>query len=109
MNLAHGGHLTHGSPANLSGAYFNAVSYGVNDDGVIDYEEVRRIAKECKPKLIVAGASAYARVIDFKSSVRSRMRQVLISWWIWLILRAWSQEGSIKPDSLCGRSHYHNA
>lgn len=66
MNLAHGGHLTHGSPANLSGAYFNAVSYGVNDDGVIDYEEVRRIAKECKPKLIVAGASAYARIIDFK-------------------------------------------
>ena len=66
MNLAHGGHLTHGSPANLSGAYFNAVSYGVNDDGVIDYEEVRRIAKECRPKLIVAGASAYARTIDFK-------------------------------------------
>lgn len=66
MNLAHGGHLTHGSPANLSGAYFNAVSYGVNDDGVIDYEEVRRIAKECRPKLIVAGASAYARIIDFK-------------------------------------------
>ena len=66
MNLAHGGHLTHGSPANLSGAYFNAVSYGVNDDGVIDYEEVRRIAKECQPKLIVAGASAYARTIDFK-------------------------------------------
>lgn len=66
MNLAHGGHLTHGSPANLSGAYFNAVSYGVNDNGVIDYEEVRRIAKECKPRLIVAGASAYARTIDFK-------------------------------------------
>ncbi len=66
MNLAHGGHLTHGSPANLSGAYFNAVPYGVNDDGLIDYEEVRRIAKECQPKLIVAGASAYARVIDFK-------------------------------------------
>ena len=66
MNLAHGGHLTHGSPANLSGAYFNVVSYGVNDDGVIDYEEVRRIALENHPKLIVAGASAYARVIDFK-------------------------------------------
>ncbi len=66
MNLAHGGHLSHGSAANFSGAYFNAVSYGVNDDGVIDYEEVRRIAKECRPKLIVAGASAYARVIDFK-------------------------------------------
>lgn len=66
MNLAHGGHLTHGSPANFSGAYFNIVPYGVNDDGVIDYEEVRRIANECHPKLIVAGASAYARVIDFK-------------------------------------------
>lgn len=66
MNLAHGGHLSHGSAANFSGAYFNAVSYGVNDDGVIDYEEVRKIAKECKPKLIVAGASAYARVLDFK-------------------------------------------
>lgn len=66
MNLAHGGHLTHGSPANLSGAYFHVVPYGVNDDGVIDYEEVRKIALECKPKLIVAGASAYARTIDFK-------------------------------------------
>lgn len=66
MNLNHGGHLTHGSPANLSGSYFNAVSYGVKDDGVIDYEEVLRIAKECRPKLIVAGASAYARTIDFK-------------------------------------------
>lgn len=66
MNLNHGGHLTHGSPANLSGTYFNAVAYGVNDNGVIDYEEVRRIAKECRPKLIVAGASAYARTIDFK-------------------------------------------
>lgn len=66
MNLDHGGHLSHGSPANMSGAYYNAVHYGVNDDGVIDYEEVRRIAKETHPKLIVAGASAYARVIDFK-------------------------------------------
>lgn len=66
MNLAHGGHLTHGSPANMSGAYFKIVPYGVNDDGVIDYEEVQRIAREAKPKLIVAGASAYARVIDFK-------------------------------------------
>ena len=66
MNLAHGGHLTHGSPANFSGAYFHVVPYGVNDDGVIDYEEVRRIALENKPKLIVAGASAYARTIDFR-------------------------------------------
>lgn len=66
MNLAHGGHLTHGSPVNMSGKYFNVVPYGVNDDGVIDYDEVLRIAKECTPKLIVAGASAYARAIDFK-------------------------------------------
>ena len=66
MNLDHGGHLSHGSPANMSGAYFHAVPYGVNDQGIIDYEEVRRIAKECRPKLIVAGASAYARIIDFK-------------------------------------------
>ena len=66
MSLDHGGHLTHGSPVNLSGKYFKAVSYGVNDDGVIDYEEVRKIALEVKPKLIVAGASAYARTLDFK-------------------------------------------
>ena len=66
MNLAHGGHLTHGSPVNMSGKYFNVVPYGVNDDGFIDYDEVERIAKECKPKMIVAGASAYARAIDFK-------------------------------------------
>lgn len=66
MNLDHGGHLTHGSPVNISGSYFNIVPYGVNDQGFIDYDEVERIAKECKPKLIVAGASAYARKIDFK-------------------------------------------
>ena len=66
QNLAHGGHLTHGSPANFSGTYFNVVPYGVNDDGVLDYDEILRIAKECKPKMIIAGASAYARTIDFK-------------------------------------------
>ncbi len=66
MNLAHGGHLSHGSPVNMSGKYFNCVPYGVNDDGYIDYDEVLKIAKECKPKMIVAGASAYARAIDFK-------------------------------------------
>ena len=66
MNLNHGGHLTHGSPVNMSGKYFNIVPYGVNDEGFIDYEELRRLALECKPKLIVAGASAYARTIDFK-------------------------------------------
>ena len=66
QDLAHGGHLTHGSPANFSGMYFKAVPYGVNDDGVLDYEEIRRIALECRPKMIIAGASAYARTIDFK-------------------------------------------
>ncbi len=65
MSLDHGGHLTHGSPVNMSGKYFNFVSYGVNDNGFIDYDEVRRIAIEEKPKLIVAGASAYARTLDF--------------------------------------------
>ncbi|MCI8327752.1 MAG: serine hydroxymethyltransferase, partial [Lachnospiraceae bacterium] len=66
MNLDHGGHLTHGSPVNFSGKYFNIVPYGVNDEGVIDYDKVMEIAIECKPKLIIAGASAYARIIDFK-------------------------------------------
>ena len=66
MNLDHGGHLTHGSPVNMSGKYFHIVPYGVNDEGVIDYDNVLSIAKECRPKLIIAGASAYARTIDFK-------------------------------------------
>ena len=66
MNLDHGGHLTHGSPVNMSGKYYNVVPYGVNEEGVIDYDKVLEIAKECKPKMIVAGASAYARTIDFK-------------------------------------------
>lgn len=67
MNLAHGGHLTHGSPVNMSGAYFNIVPYGVaRETGKIDYDELEKIAVECQPKLIVAGASAYPRAIDFK-------------------------------------------
>ncbi|MGN0307285.1 MAG: serine hydroxymethyltransferase [Lachnospiraceae bacterium] len=66
MNLDHGGHLTHGSPVNISGKYFHVVPYGVNEEGFIDYDELRRIALEAKPKMIIAGASAYARTIDFK-------------------------------------------
>ncbi len=67
LNLAHGGHLSHGSPVNISGKYFNIVPYSVNDDTeMLDYDEIRRIANECKPKLIIAGASAYSRIIDFK-------------------------------------------
>ncbi|MBR6004047.1 MAG: serine hydroxymethyltransferase [Lachnospiraceae bacterium] len=66
MNLAHGGHLTHGSPVNMSGKYFNVVPYGANDEGFIDYDKMYDLAMEHKPKLIIAGASAYARAIDFK-------------------------------------------
>ncbi len=66
MNLDHGGHLTHGSPVNFSGHYFHIVPYGVNDEGFIDYDKVMEIAMDCKPKMIIAGASAYARAIDFK-------------------------------------------
>ena len=66
MNLNHGGHLTHGSPVNISGKYFKIVPYGVNEAGFIDYEELAKIARESKPKMIIAGASAYARAIDFK-------------------------------------------
>lgn len=71
MNLDHGGHLTHGSPVNMSGKNYHCVPYGVNDEGYIDYDNVRAIALECKPKMIIAGASAYARKIDFK-----RMRAI---------------------------------
>ncbi len=66
MSLANGGHLTHGSPANISGKYYNVVSYDVNEAGYIDYDQIRDMAKACQPKLIVAGASAYPRAIDFK-------------------------------------------
>lgn len=66
MNLDHGGHLTHGSPVNMSGIVYNFVSYGVDDNGFLDYEQLEKTAKECNPKLIVAGASAYPRIIDFE-------------------------------------------
>ncbi len=66
MNLSQGGHLSHGSPANISGAYFNVVPYGVDENGLLDYDEMARLAREHKPKLIIAGASAYCRVIDFE-------------------------------------------
>ncbi len=66
MNLDHGGHLTHGSPANMSGKYFKVVPYGVNDEGFLDYDKMEQLAIECQPKMIISGASAYARTIDFK-------------------------------------------
>lgn len=67
MNLSHGGHLTHGSPVNISGSYFNIVPYGVDESGYIDYDEMRKIALETKPKLIIGGGSAYSRIIDFEA------------------------------------------
>ena len=76
MNLDHGGHLTHGSPVNFSGSYFHVVPYGVNDEGFIDYDKVEELAMECKPKMIIAGASAYARTIDFK-----RFREIADAVW----------------------------
>ena len=82
MNLDHGGHLTHGSPVNYSGKYFNIVSYGVDElTGCIDYDALEKIAKECKPRMIVAGASAYPRVIDFK-----RCREIAdeVGAWLWV-------------------------
>lgn len=71
MDLGHGGHLTHGCPVNFSGKWFNAVTYGINDQGLIDYDAAEKMALEHKPKMIIAGASAYARVIDFK-----RLREI---------------------------------
>ena len=79
MNLAHGGHLSHGSPVNISGKYFNIVPYGVADgDEKIDYDEMRRIALECKPKMIVSGASAYSRIIDFEK-IRAICDEVVLT------------------------------
>ena len=73
MNLQQGGHLSHGSPVNISGKYFNVVPYGVNPETeMIDYDEMRRIALECKPKMIIAGASAYSRIIDFRAAPLAR-------------------------------------
>ncbi|MBP3580139.1 MAG: serine hydroxymethyltransferase [Clostridia bacterium] len=80
MNLAHGGHLSHGSPVNISGMFFNIVPYGVNDEGFIDYDEMEKIAIECQPKLIIAGASAYPRIIDFEriSKVAKKVNAIFV-------------------------------
>jgi len=80
MNLAHGGHLSHGSPANMSGAYFNIVSYGVDDKGFIDYDQVHELALKHRPKMIIAGASAYSRFIDYK-----RFREIADEVGAWLL------------------------
>ena len=88
MSLAHGGHLSHGSPVNISGKYFNIIPYGVREDTqTIDYDEMERLAVENKPKLILAGASAYPRIIDFKRCRKSPTRWGRTSWWTWPISR----------------------
>lgn len=109
MNLDHGGHLTHGSPVNFSGTYFHIVPYGVNDEGFIDYDKVEEIAMECKPKMIIAGASAYARTIDFK-----RFREIADACGAVLmvdmahIARTCRCRTSSKPNPVCTRCHNHN-
>ena len=108
MNLDHGGHLTHGSPVNMSGKYFDVAHYGVNEDGVIDYDEVLRIAKEHQPKLIVAGASAYARTIDFK-----RFREIADEVGAYLMVDIAHIAGlvatGLHPSPVCPRNDDDNA
>lgn len=90
MNLAHGGHLTHGSPVNFSGKFYNIVPYGVRKDtGRIDYDEVRSLAKTHKPKMIICGASAYARTIEFETFKSIPMRWMPFYLPIWHTLQAW--------------------
>ena len=88
MDLAHGGHLTHGAKVSFSGKIYNSVLYGITADGLIDYEDVRQKALEHKPKMIVAGFSAYSQVVDWKKCAKSRMKWARIYLLIWLTLRA---------------------
>ena len=93
MNLAHGGHLSHGSPANMSGAYYNIVAYGVDDKGYIDYEQVRDLALTHHPKMIIAGASAYSRFIDYK-----RFREIADEVGAWLLADMAHVAGLVAAD-----------
>lgn len=88
MDLAHGGHLTHGAKVSFSGKIYNSVLYGITADGLIDYEDVRQKALEHKPKMIVAGFSAYSQVVDWKKCAKLRMKWARIYLLIWLMLRA---------------------
>ena len=96
MSLNNGGHLTHGSPVNFSGKLFHMEFYGVDENGFIDYEDVRRKARECRPQLILAGASAYSRTIDFPAPPGRRGR---ISWWTWPTSQGSWPPGTIPPPS----------
>ena len=100
MNLAHGGHLTHGSPVNMSGAYFNIVPYGVDEKTqTIDYDELERLAMEHRPKIIIAGASAYPRIIDFARMGEIAKRAGHIWSWTWRTSPAWSRPACIPAPS----------
>ena len=97
MDLTHGGHLTHGSPVNLSGRYYNFVHYGVDRESeTIDFDQVAELAAKHKPALIVSGASAYPRIIDFEGSAGLQMKMVPFSWWIWPISLDWWQQACIQ-------------
>ena len=97
MSLAHGGHLTHGSPVNISGKYFRVVPYGVsNTTETIDYDALEELALREKPKMIVAGASAYPKRWILNGLLRSPKKSARTSWWIWRILPAWWRQGCIK-------------
>lgn len=96
MSLDHGGHLSHGSPVNMSGKYYNCVPYGVNDEGFLDYDEVLRIAKECSPKLIIAGAALMQDPLTLRSSVRLQTKSEPFLWWTWRISQALLRQGYIR-------------
>lgn len=100
MNLNHGGHLTHGSPVNQSGKLYHFVPYNVGEDGFLDYDEIRKIAKECKPKMIVAGASAYPREIRFDLFADIAKKWAHTSLSIWRIL-----QGLLQRDFTRARFH----
>ena len=109
MNLAHGGHLTHGSKVNYSGRYYNVVPYGVSEQTeTIDYDEVERLAVEHKPKLILAGASAYPRVIDFKR-FREIADKVGAVFMVDMAHIAGLVAASSQSRRVCGYSYYHHA
>jgi glycine hydroxymethyltransferase len=100
LDLNSGGHLTHGSPVNMSGKWFNVVSYGVRkDDHLLDMDEVARLARENKPKLILAGGTAYSRIWDWKRFARLPTKSAPISWSIWRISPVWSPVAFILPRS----------
>ena len=100
MDLSNGGHLTHGSPVNFSGKNYRMVFYGVGEDGRIDYDKVREIAQKEKPKMIIAGASAYPRTIDFKTFADIAHEVGATSLWTWPISPAWWRRGFTRPPYL---------